>query len=183
MRRLSLCLLCAGCLAAAHAGLENTIYGGLAIATGEGAGGMNPGLTACVQPIGRFIEYFGVGGHADYTWLSAERPAGASRSDFGAGVHLWDISLVPKGFLPLGESANLAFEVDPGLSLALGYVRIGSYSDSDFEPNFGLTFGVSFNIYAFGFAFKFKNVFSEGGNTNWITFSVGYLYQQPSGYI
>jgi hypothetical protein len=164
-------------LAYGNSNFQNTFYGGLAIATGEGSEYINPGITACIEPLGKINKYFGIGGHVDYTWLSVKKPNGWDNDNFSFGFHMWDLALVPKAFIPISEDANIAFEIDPGLSLDLVYFNMGNYSDSDLQPNFGLTSGISINIKSFAFAFKFKNVFSDEDVTNWITFSVGHVFK------
>jgi hypothetical protein len=153
--------------------LVNTLYAGLALATGEGSSDMNPGITACLEPVVVVNKYFACGGHLDYAWLTATKPSDAP-SDFRAGTHLWDIAFVPKALVPIAADMNLAFEIDPGFNMTLAYVHGGSFDDSEFKPHFGLTSGISYTVKVFSFAFKFKNVFLENDSVNWVTFTVGY---------
>jgi hypothetical protein len=153
--------------------LVNTLYGGLALATGEGSDGMNPGLFAGIEPVVIVNKYFACGGHADYTWLTVKKPAHAP-GDFRAGTHFWDIAFVPKALLPLTTDMRLAFEMDPGFNMTLAYVSGGGFNNSEFKPHFGLTTGITYTIQMFSFAFRFKNVFLENDSVNWIVFAVGY---------
>jgi hypothetical protein len=166
-------LLCVTAVATAQ--VTTTFYGGLAIAIGEGSSDMNPGIAACVEPIGKISKYFGLGGHLDYAWLSVRKPSNLTMGDFRAGVHFWDISLVPKGYLPVADNSNVALEFDPGVYLTYSYINGGGESHGEVKPYFGLTTGVSFNINAFAVGFKIKNAFTEDHPTSWISFSVGYI--------
>ena len=153
------------------------IYGGLALATGQGNGDMRPGLSLGLESGSKIGNYVGLGGHIDYEWLTVDIPADY---DIRMGVHLWDVSFVPKFFIPFTESANMSFEVDPGFCLSLGYIRSRGYSDSEVEPHFILTSGITFNVEKFAFGFKYKRVFlyddsaDYDGSANMVTFNVGY---------
>lgn len=149
---------------------RTAIYGGLAMAIGDGASGMRPGIGVGLESVSKIGNYVGLGGHIDYEWLTVDIPAD---EDIRLGVHLWDVSFVPKCYIPFTESANMSFEVDPGFCLSLAYVH-GDYSDSDTKPHFSLTSGIAFNIEKFVLAFKFKRIFSIDGTANIVTFNVGY---------
>jgi hypothetical protein len=153
--------------------LVNTLYGGLALATGKGSDGMNPGLTACVEPVVIVNKFIACGGHLDYAWLTMKKPDIAP-NDFRGGHHLWDIAFVPKVLFPLSTDMRLAFEMDPGFNMTLSYISGGGYNDSEFKPHFGLTTGIAYTVKMFSFAFRFKNVFLENDSVNWVTFTIGY---------
>jgi hypothetical protein len=151
--------------------VKNTFYGGLALAV---AGNMNPGVTASIEPIKRVNKYFGAGGHIDYTWLSvANLP-----EKMGAGNHMFDISFVPKAFIPVGYEKEFSFEADPGVYGVYFYYSEGGYFDSIFKVYFGLTSAAAFSIGSFSFMFKSKVVFADfsferASLANWVAFCAG----------
>lgn len=159
-------------------GIESrtTLSGGVAIAVGDGSQSMNPGLTLCLEPIARVSKYFGIGGHLDYSWLTEQRPSGMPSSmEFSAGDHFWDISVVPKLYLPVSEKVLFCFDIDPGLYFGYAYLHLNGGSSSSSKQFFGMTYGVSLNASSFVFGFKFKNTFIDNDQTNWIAFSIGFL--------
>jgi hypothetical protein len=168
-----LCILLLVGLAVGQIEKLNTIYGGIAIATGEGSGSMNPGPTVCFESIAKFIKYFGIGGHAEYAWLTVKVPSWVP-SNSSAGVHLWDLALVPKGYLPVGNNVNFALEIDPGFAMSYAYVREGSDSYSNFKIGFGMTYGISFTYKALALAVKYKSDYMENGHVDWISFTIGF---------
>jgi len=137
--------------------------------------GMNPGVSACLEPIKRINTYFGAGGHVDYTWLSA---AGLP-ADVGIDLHIVDISFVPKALWPVGKDKCLTFEIDPGWYLILIKVHDVNYHATGFNKRFGLTVAPGFTIGDFSFSFKVKSVFTDGAGTNdislvnWIVLCAG----------
>lgn len=164
--------------------VTNTAYVGLALAIGNGSGGVNPGPTICLEPIRNVSPYFGIGGHIDYSWLSAKKPTNRTE-EFSMGMHVIDVSLVPKALYPFSKEASGCVELDPGLYLPYFYYILGSSSQTSVRPFFGLTSGLSFRYQSFAFVLKFKtmfaeifqkgysNIFSKENTLNWMTFSVG----------
>jgi hypothetical protein len=156
--------------------LESTSYtslsGGLALAVGEGSDHMNPGVSACIEPIVKFANIFGIGGHVDYTWLSAD-------NDWKdrAGMHNWDVGPVFKLFAQLNESVNIFAEIDPALNLTLAYASFKGSSETDFDPNFGLTFGAGFTVNRFIPSFKFRTIYIDGQTVKWITLNIGVILE------
>jgi hypothetical protein len=137
--------------------IRNTFYGGIAFAVGEGASVWHPGVSGGIEPIKKINTYFGVGGHIDYSWLSRAELPPLKR----AGLHYFDISFVPKAYLPVSANMTFSFEVDPGLYGTYAYYSYGEYRTSNFKVFFGLTAGTAFTIEAFSLIFKFKNIFGE----------------------
>ena len=164
--------------------VTSTAYVGLALAIGDGSGGVNPGPTICLEPIRNVSPYFGIGGHIDYSWISAKKPPNITE-EFSLGMHVIDVALVPKAFYPFSKDACGSVELDPGLYLPYLYYILGTFSQTAVKPFFGLTSGLSFRYQSFAFVLKFKTIFAEifqkGYNTifskvntlNWMTFSVG----------
>jgi hypothetical protein len=151
--------------------VRNTFYGGIALAVGEGASGLNPGVTLCMEPLKKINEYFSAGGHIEYAWLSTARlPQNVSE-----GGHFFDVAFVPKVFIPVASEMNFVFEIDPGLFGLYYYRRLGGYSNSVFKAYLGLTLGAGFNVHQFSLMFKYKSMFTENVSlaVHWITFSVG----------
>lgn len=154
--------------------IKNTIYGGVAFAIEQGAG-MNPGVNAGIEPIKKINTYLGVGGHIDYTWLSVKNLP----SNVGEGVHLFDVSFVPKAFVPVGKDMDFTFEIDPGIYGIDVYYRLGGFSSSEFNLHFGLTTGAGFKADVFSFLFKFKTFFTESDGyhymrlVNWLALCAG----------
>lgn len=155
----------------AQTGSRSAIYGGLAIQTGSGASIMRPGIALGFESVYKVNNYFGLGGHMDYEWLTVDIPAGY---DERMGFHYWDVSFVPKAYIPFTESSSMSFELDPGFCLALVYLHVPGYSDSETEALFSLTPGIAFNIEKFALAFKFKRIFNSDGASQMFTFNVGY---------
>jgi hypothetical protein len=156
---------------------SNTLYGGLALAVGEGSGAMRPGPNVCVDPSYTIATNVAIGAHAEYTWLSAT--SNPHNSDFRAGVHIIDIGFVPKLLLPINPEATLFVEEDPGLFLTWAYYATDKlYTDWQYKSFFGLTTGAGILLTKVRFAFKFKSVFSTTSkdrirSANWILFNVG----------
>jgi hypothetical protein len=150
---------------------QNTMSAGLALAVGEGAEGMHPGINFCIEPVGRINKYFGLGGHIDYTWLSADIPSGF---DERAGLHLWDASLVPKLFVPIVERLDFFCDIDPGVSFVLAYDRYMGQSATAFKTGFSMTYQAGFDINQFVIGFKIKNSFIQGGHSSWVNFNIGF---------
>ena len=171
--KVALFVLLVATLAFGQAKMRTTFYGGGAFAVGEGSSDMNPGLSVCIEPISKFNSYFGIGGHADYTWLTDHIPTSAP-SDAGGGMHMWDVGVVPKAFLPVGPDAAFAFELDPALYFTMAYAHAYGESVSSFKEYFGLTYGVSFTIRSFAVAAKFKTIIVEQDAINWMTLTIGY---------
>lgn len=158
-----------------HASIRNTFSGGISLAVSEGSSNMNPGVSACIEPIKMINTYFGAGGHIDYTWLSMKNLDSAE----SRGGHFFDISFVPKAYLPISTNKCFSFEVDPGLYGVYAYFWWGGYKNSDFKLFFGLTSGVTFTIDAFSFIIKFKSIITEDNYVlrtrlvNWMSFCAG----------
>jgi hypothetical protein len=150
---------------------SSTLYGGLALAVGDGSSSMNPGINVCIDPSTKINNYFALGGHCDYTWLSAKNTMNIS--GFSAGNHFIDVGFVPKLLAPMGPDATMFFEVDPALFMVYSYVSVGNYSDSRFNLFFGLTYGVGISLRSISFAVKLKTVFSDNDTAQWIVFNVG----------
>jgi hypothetical protein len=154
--------------------VRNTFYGGIALNVGKGSSAMNPGVTACMEPVKKINKYFGAGGHIDYTWLSvANLP-----DNIGTGLHLFDVAFVPKAFVPVAEEMCFSFEADPGLYGTYFYYSEGGFHDSIFKLFFGFTSGAAFNIGSYSFMFKFKTIFADdrfelASLVNWIGFCAG----------
>jgi hypothetical protein len=175
MKKMMAFLLCVTALSTADVTVVNTVSGGLSLAVGNGSDHTNPGLTVCIEPIGKFSKYFGVGGHVEYAWITFQKPSYSVVNDYGAGVHFWDLSFVPKGYLPLSADMNLTGEFDPGVYMTYAYIHGNGFSDHNFDTHFGLTMGFSFNVNAFAFGFRFKSVFTDNDPTSWVSFAVGYV--------
>lgn len=154
---------------------QSTVYGGLTIATGDEAEYMNPGIALGFDAGKRIGKFVSLGGHFDYEWLTEDIPADY---DARVGYHFWDISFVPKVIIPFTDKVNMSLEVDPGFCLSLAYIHLesyfGNFDDREADPNFILTPGITFNVSKLALAFKFKRVFGEYGNSNFVTFNVGY---------
>ncbi len=111
--------------------------GGDSIAAGKDREDMNPGLNACIELVAPLDKHFGLGVHLDYTWLTVKKPEGIDH--YHAGVHMWDLALVPRFFAPLADDVRMYFEFDPALYLVYDYLNIKEFADSDFKPHFGFT--------------------------------------------
>jgi hypothetical protein len=182
MRKCALCVLALVSLAVGQnyfdmqMSVRNMFYGGIALAVGDGSSSMNPGITACMEPLKKINKYFGAGGHIDYTWLSmAKAKLPPNR---GGGLNLFDIAFVPKGFVPIADDMSFSFETDPGLYGVYFYFSDGGYNNSEFLVRFGLTTAAAYNIGSFSFMFKFKTIFANDrfesvSTVNWIGFSAG----------
>jgi hypothetical protein len=153
--------------------VENTVSAGIAIPIGDGSDGMRLGPTFCLEPIGRFNEYVGVGGHLDYTWMTM-KPLSFWGHEITGGIHLFDVAFVPKFYLPITEVSHFALEVDPGFTLGINYAHYGTTSDSEIEPYFGLTIGGVFCFKAFSLGMKYRRAQGNGGDLNWLALQIGY---------
>ncbi len=164
-----------------HVVFINTVYGGsfrntlsigVAIPIGEGRENKNPGFNACIEPIAEFSRYFGLGGHADYTWITAKNEDDID--DYHVGNHVWDLALYPKFFAPLADDIRMYFDFDPALFIEYAYSNIGKHSVSTYNPYFGFTIGTGVTIGTLNLGFKFKTFFDKGETTKWIIFNVGF---------
>ena|GEM_PF-1992233 len=161
--------------------VTTTMYGGLAVALGSG---VNPGPSLCIEPIRNVTPNFGLGGHIDYSWISAAKPPNVDPG-FRMGVHFIDAAFVCKGVYPFSEKSSAALEFDPGINLTYFYFLLGNISDNAMKPFYGQTFGISYRRQPFAFVIKLKtifaeifrpkydNIFSTQKTISWMTFSVG----------
>ncbi len=150
---------------------KNTVYGGIAIMTGEE--GWNPGLALGLEPVSRISKYVGLGGHIDYTWLSL-KTENTIVGEVGGGLHFLDVAFVPKLYVPVSDETFMTFDIDPALVLDYAYAHFGNVEDSDISVHFGFTFGASFNVNLYSFVFKYKTVYVKGTSTSWIALCLGY---------
>lgn len=149
------------------------VYGGLSVAIGEGSESMNPGLNAGIESLAKFKKIYGIGGCIEYTWLSVDYPASAP-DNWRSSLHYWDVSVLQKLYFEIQDNFNVFGEFAPGFYFGLATFHAGSYSDSEVEPDFGLSFGTGVNLKNFIFVFNVKVVFTEYDTTKWITLSIGY---------
>ena len=91
-----------------------------------------------------------------------------------ASLHYWDASVIQKLYFEINDMFNVFGEFAPGFYFGLATAHQGSYSDSEVEPDFGLSFGTGVNLNKFIFVFNIKVVFTEYDSTKWITLSIGY---------
>jgi hypothetical protein len=173
MKRILSILLCLG-FSAFSQEVGTNVSGGLSLALGDQAEHMNPGLNASLEPNYQINRIFGVGGHVDYTWISAEEEI----EDLRTGFHFIDVGFVPKLYVPLTDDNNMFFEIDPACMFAIGYTKYPSEfhmdSDSDFDTHFALTYGAGFQLGNFLVGMKIKNVHTDPETTNWINLYIGF---------
>lgn len=162
-------LLCAFISASSQSN-STVISGGLSLALGKGSSEMNPGLYISLEPNHMINEMFAIGGHGDYSWLTAK----TRKSDLHGNIHLLDIALVPKLFAKLNDETKVFFEVDPGLLLSIAQISYREDSESDFNKYFSMTYGIGLNFNHLLFGFKLKNAFTENETLKWINFYIGY---------
>jgi hypothetical protein len=149
------------------------LCGGLSVFVGDMAGpGARPGPFISVGPSLRINDYFGLGFHADYSWIT--RRTGISGAH--EGVHMPDISCVPKLFIPLYENTSVYFEADPGFALLISYKRDQDYSAHYLEPGFMMTFGAGLQAKKLLAGFKFKSVVKDFISLNRVNFYMGYSF-------
>ncbi len=72
-----------------HSGTD--ICAGLSLVVGDFAKATHPGISVSFTPITKLNQYFGLGGHIDYSWITFD-----TDSDLKTGNHLLDIGVVPR---------------------------------------------------------------------------------------
>jgi hypothetical protein len=160
--------------------LKTAIYGGgglmvsavsqgMVAAPSDIINGTNPGLCAGYEALKPIIPNFGIGGHIEYSWFTL-----TDTSPYRIGFHFWDLAVVPRAYLPLGEKMAFGLECDPGFSGIYAYMAAQGDRIGAFDPAFGLTTGVTFSVKLFQVAFKLKNVWFKDGALGWLTMTVGY---------
>lgn len=169
-RKLGFVLLLLAVSTFAEIGTRTALYGGLALATGNGREDMNPGFDLRLEIGLKPIRFLSIGADIDYTWLSADVP---DEYDEKAGTMFWDFSFAPKFYIPFTDDLNLSFGVNPGFCIARAYERDDNDSDSDAEGAFSLTECVTLNYRNFTTSFNFKSAFKDGESVNWVCFNVG----------
>lgn len=154
-------------------GQQTTFAGGLSVPVGEGSDGVNPGLSLGFESLATIERVYGVGGAIEYTWLSFDH-SDFWYADVRGSLHYWSVGLVQKGILPVNEDISLFAGAAPGFYLGLATVHMGSYSNSEVEPDFGISLSTGVNILNFACSFGYRAVFTDGPRPKWITISLGY---------
>ncbi len=149
------------------------VAGGLALNIGKYSRDMNPGIHGSFESGMKFNKNFGIGLHADYTWLSVKmRPSDGKDK---VGFHLIDFAPVPKGYLEFKEHVEGFVEFDPGLILVVAYFPgPDNTTDVNFSAHFGLTYGMGIRVNDFIFGLKLKHYVQTGEKPVWLNFYIGY---------
>ncbi|MBD3244204.1 MAG: hypothetical protein GF331_26670 [Chitinivibrionales bacterium] len=151
------------------------VSGGIAIAIGNGADGMNPGFNVGAETLGRPHKIIAVGASAEYQRLTVRFSASAP-SDLHASVHILQFSGVPRLFGQITEDFSVFFEADPGLHLVIARIWTRSYWDSEVNPRFGLNIGTGCIFKSLLFCGEVKQTFVKDGVIRSLAFSLGYEY-------
>lgn len=157
---------------------HTNICAGLSLAVGDGSSYMRPGPGLSFEPNIKVNQYFGIGGHVDYSWMTVDFDELYYGEGYRAGDHFIDIGFVPKLYVNLHEHSSMFFEVDPAIAMDIGYVseEYGGDRDSHTEAElaFAMTYGFGFVLKQFVFGFKFKHIVHDYIEAKWVNFYLGY---------